>query len=531
MMNAATQLKILLDRGREQQQQWQRLWRCRIARPPSHRHQGMATMIMQDFQKMQLSLGEDGLTVFDTNDMVIGQIQCMTKQQWLHILREGCRHVALTRLQGQSTLWSNATIIDITGSMKTWRGLHMSHPLHLPMALMHTNALATMDKLYKAGQTSTSLCAQCGDESADQEHVIWECKHWQRLRSTWPIKRADIAAWPKCARSCLLIIKEAPLGLAGHWGMLVTMAAQLVADWLEDNRRRRRAEQDVDAHEDPTDAARPGPGPYPYPLAPHQGAHEHRDHAHADEDNRRSEPRDAQPLDLCWCSPHAPGWRAFWRTSHGFYNQIFRYLAQLRISATSAHTITWHELMMDKIAVNGMHLWQDDFDHELSVNKLAWRLRTFTSKILAEARLPDRQCDFPQNQLQRIHGALPPVSVALWGVKAIYPHKVREMINMWVTSAWRRAGLQCRALHVGTISDILALVPQNWKSNSPTLSSASLTPADIVRINVKSAPPTWWAQVREHAAQRQEVGHAEDPGGPEGSTTPLDDQSLVLLPH
>ena len=125
IMNTAVQLRLLLGRDEAQRNRWSQLWRART-RSEVNLSQGLASLIQSDFQRMGITLSEDGLQAYK-GERLLGSIHGMEKQLWLHEIREGCRVIALARLHRQSRTWEGAAEIDIGGTMCSWRKLRSEH--------------------------------------------------------------------------------------------------------------------------------------------------------------------------------------------------------------------------------------------------------------------------------------------------------------------------------------------------------------------------------------------------------------------
>ena len=113
-----------------------------------------------------------------------------------------------------------------------------------------------------------------------------------------------------------------------------------------------------------------------------------------------------------------------WKSTTGHYNQLFRYLSKLRYDEGCPQVISWMELLIDYLIEAGMHVPNDEFAHEVTVGRQAWRFRHFAEKILHDSGIETMQ------EKIKIHRAMGAIPAAVRGLHLKQPEKVRTMVRL-----------------------------------------------------------------------------------------------------
>ena len=86
------------------------------------------------------------------------------------------------------------------------------------------------------GVFPTPHCRFCFHERADEEHVIWHCPRFSRVRQEWPEVLQQSSHWPNCARHAMIFTSCMDQTLKPQWTSFQKLVAELLYQWMEMNR-------------------------------------------------------------------------------------------------------------------------------------------------------------------------------------------------------------------------------------------------------------------------------------------------------
>ena len=67
----------------------------------------------------------------------------------------------------------------------------------------------TQKRQFDCQSAESPMCLFCGEEPEDEEHMLWRCPRWERLRleKQAPIDR-DRSTWPPCTSRCGVFLED-----------------------------------------------------------------------------------------------------------------------------------------------------------------------------------------------------------------------------------------------------------------------------------------------------------------------------------
>ena len=206
--------------------QWVLKWTLVEAKGNVPRRQGPVTNLARDLRHLGLFIeGEFKTKLVDevTQEYVLIGVDRQKKIQ--RFFEKAAERKLLSTAQERKKL-KGIEHCDIAAVQASIRHLPRSHPLRGAAISIVTDALPTGHRRHAAGFLASPSCCFCDCHDEDQEHILWKCPYWQKVRDSWPTTYSP--DWPSCMRHALIPTEEIMQQLGPKWVDLLKGAATLV---------------------------------------------------------------------------------------------------------------------------------------------------------------------------------------------------------------------------------------------------------------------------------------------------------------
>ena len=406
---------------------WCALWFTRQQTVLTPHQQGLASVWLRDLHSLgwTMELDLESAVIFNGQGEQIADLRKISRQHWLHILREAGRCKLLTQLGQLSSRWKGAEGIDIDASTRVWRGMHSSHPLRCSLASILTMSVATPTLLYKAKQVPTAACAACGCEQCDLHHLLWECPAWEPLRCEWPYSREQLQACSLLVTSGLLVTAGIPDFDKDRWQRLQLGAAELIARWQAAQRTLRASVCHAAAQITHTECQRQE---LQRPLVTQQ----------------RLPPPPLRQVQFGAMSMDNPLWHLTYRIPdtkewpYGitWFFVILRFLLEATWQKDAVYT--WPEMWLMLMARRSSSQLGTGFLNDPFMKGQIWRMRQMTSTLLRLLLPEDHWVWFQGQEARKWSQFLPPAEIAMPGLVPLTCHNLRHYIEAYEHEALER---------------------------------------------------------------------------------------------
>ena len=203
--------------------------------PLNQRLFGPVTILQKDIDWLDCHF-EPEQGILTHADGQICSFQEPNKGKFEHFIRNLIRIKLAKQLQQKHERWDGIERADFKTTTAFVRTMAPSCPLKVPLVRLFSNAHATPYRLYQMGVFPTPHCRFCFHERADEEHVIWHCPRFSRVRQEWPEVLQQSSHWPNCARHAMIFTSCMDQTLKPQWASFQKLVAELLYQWMEMNR-------------------------------------------------------------------------------------------------------------------------------------------------------------------------------------------------------------------------------------------------------------------------------------------------------